>query len=68
MFDLKALFMPLLASVVRHAITSFGAILVTIGVSEAQVSTFQDATTPVVIGVLVWALGQGLSFKDKTKL
>lgn len=65
---LKDLLSKYLGSVIRHMLTALGGGLVSLGVLRAgQDAAFVSVNSEVVIGLLVYAAGQGLSFVAKKK-
>lgn len=62
-----AMLPTLLGSLVRHGLTSLGAILVALGISEQHVEAFTLASQPIVVGLLihlvglVWSAARGIN-------
>lgn len=56
-----------LGGVVRHFLTFLAGVLVAYGLSEAQSAQFVAVNTEVIMGVLSYVLGQGLSFINTKK-
>jgi len=54
-------------SIIRHLLTALGGALVGLGVAEADVNQFILASQPVLAGVIMYALGQGLSLVKAKK-
>lgn len=52
-----AMLPTLLGSLVRHGLTSLGAILVALGISEQEAQAFTMASQPVVVGLLIHLVG-----------
>jgi hypothetical protein len=61
-----AMLPALLGSLVRHGLTSLGAVLVALGISEQEVQAFTMASQPVIVGLaihlvgLVWSAARGV--------
>ena len=55
------------ASIARHLLTGLGGGLLAIGIEQGDVNGFVAASTPIVAGVLSYAVGQGLSLLSKLK-
>lgn len=56
-----------LGGVVRHMLTFLAGILVAYGLSEGQTAQFVAVNTEVIVGVLSYVIGQGLSFVNTKK-
>ena len=56
-----------LESILRHALTGLGGVLITVGVNNEAATGLVNALVPVIGGVLSYALGQILSIADKKK-
>lgn len=57
-----------LGSILRHGLTVAAGALGAIGVSEAQQAQFVAVNTEIVLAVLVYGIGQALSFlKEQRK-
>lgn len=54
-----------IGSFVRHGLTAIGGALVAVGVSEPDAANLVDVATPIVTGVLVYAVGQVWSLAQK---
>ncbi len=55
-------------SVVRHGLTALAGILVGYGVTQGQADEFILSNYEVIMGLIAYALGQGLSFIKTKKL
>jgi tetrahydromethanopterin S-methyltransferase subunit D len=62
---LNGLVKKYVGSVVRHALTGAGGVLIYVGVNEAEVTTLVDAAVPVATGIAVFASGLLSSFIEK---
>ncbi len=51
-----------LGSVIRHALTVVAGALGVVGLSEAQAAQFVTVNAEVIGAIVLYALGQGLSF------
>ena len=54
-----------IGSIVRHALTTVGGVLIAVGVGESETHALVDAATPVVTGVATIAVGIAWSFLEK---
>lgn len=55
-----------LASFVRTVIAALGGFLTGLGlISEAALAQWVDSTTAIIVGLILWAIAQGWSLRDK---